>query len=61
MGTRGRGSEPTAAAVWGMSTEEYLRRCDPWPLNPDGELLLGVKLESPEGVANCEAILDVPG
>ena len=35
--------------------------CDPWPLNPRGELLLGVKLESPEGVANCEEILAVPG
>ena len=36
-------------------------RCDPWPLNANGELLLGVKLESPEGVANCEEILAVPG
>ena len=35
--------------------------CEPWPLNPRGELLLGVKIESPEGVANCEAILAVPG
>jgi 4-hydroxy-2-oxoheptanedioate aldolase len=61
VGQRGRGSEPTAAAIWGLETEEYLARCDPWPLNPVGELMLGVKLESPEGVANCEAILDVPG
>jgi 4-hydroxy-2-oxoheptanedioate aldolase len=61
IGTRGRGSEPTATAIWGIETEEYLERCDPWPLNPLGELLLGVKLESPEGIANCEAILDVPG
>src|SRR4051795_1681768 len=61
VGTRGRGSEPTSARLWGMTTEEYLTRCDPWPLNPQGELLLGVKLESPEGIANCEAILDVPG
>lgn len=61
VGTRGRGSEPSAAPVWGLSTEEYMARCDPWPLNPRGELLLGVKLESPEGVANCEAILAVPG
>jgi 4-hydroxy-2-oxoheptanedioate aldolase len=30
-------------------------------LNPEGELLLGVKLESPEGIANCEAICAVPG
>src|ERR1700757_1309362 len=33
----------------------------PSPLNPGGELLLGVKLESPEGVANCDEILAVPG
>ena len=44
-----------------MSTEEYLAACDPWPLNPRGELLLGVKLESPEGVAKCDEILAVPG
>jgi 4-hydroxy-2-oxoheptanedioate aldolase len=61
IGTRGRGSEATAAAIWGISGDDYLRRCDPWPLNPDGELMLGVKIESPEGVANCEAILAVPG
>src|SRR5215472_7284319 len=61
IGTRGRGSESTAAPVWGLSTEDYMERCDPWRLNPRGELLLGVKLESPEGVANCEEILSVPG
>ena len=61
IGTRGRGSEATAAPIWGLSAEQYLERCDPWPLNPAGELLLGVKLESPEGVANCEQILAVPG
>ena len=61
IGTRGRGSEPTAAPVWGIPSEEYMERCDPWPLNPKGELLLGVKLESPEGIAHCEEILAVPG
>jgi 4-hydroxy-2-oxoheptanedioate aldolase len=61
IGTRGRGSEATAAPVWGVSPEDYLARCDAWPLNPEGELLLGIKLESPEGVANCEGILAVPG
>ena len=61
IGTRGRGSEATAAAIWGISAEEYIARCEPWPLNPEGELLLGVKLESPEGIANCEAILATPG
>jgi len=61
VGTRGRGSEATAAAIWGISEPEYRQRCDPWPLNPQGELLLGIKLESPEGVARCEEILAVPG
>ena len=61
IGTRGRGSEATAAPIWGVSQQEYMQRCDPWPLNPEGELLLGVKLESPEGIANCEAICAVPG
>jgi 4-hydroxy-2-oxoheptanedioate aldolase len=61
LGTRGRGSESTAAPVWGLSAEDYMDRCDPWPLNPNGELLLGVKLESPEGIANCEEIIAVPG
>jgi len=60
-GTRGRGSEATAAAIWGLTQSEYFARCEPWPLDPRGELMLGVKLESPEGVANCEAILAVPG
>lgn len=61
IGTRGRGSENTAAPVWGLSNDEYMDRCDPWPLNPKGELLLGVKLESPEGIANADAICAVPG
>jgi 4-hydroxy-2-oxoheptanedioate aldolase len=61
IGTRGRGSEATACAIWGISQPEYLQRADAWPLNPEGELLLGVKLESPEGIANCEAICAVPG
>jgi 4-hydroxy-2-oxoheptanedioate aldolase len=61
IGMRGRGSESTASVIWGISERDYLQRCDPWPLNPEGELLLGVKLESPEGIANCDAICAVPG
>src|SRR5271156_1950156 len=38
-GTRGRGSESTAAPIWGISEAEYRELCDPWPLNPAGELL----------------------
>jgi 4-hydroxy-2-oxoheptanedioate aldolase len=61
IGTRGRGSESTASVIWGISQQDYMQRCDPWPLNPEGELLLGVKLESPEGIANCDTICAVPG
>ncbi len=61
IGTRGRGSEATAAPVWGVSQSDYMNLCEPWPLNPNGELLLGVKLESPEGIANADAICAVPG
>jgi 4-hydroxy-2-oxoheptanedioate aldolase len=61
VGTRGLGSEATAAAIWGLEREAYIERCDPWPLNARGELLLGVKIESPEGVAACEEVLSVPG
>jgi len=61
IGARGRGSETTAAPIWGITPDDYMDRCDPWPLNPRGELLLGVKLESPEGIAQAEAICAVPG
>lgn len=61
VGTRGRGSEPSAASVWGLSPDAYMECADPWPLNPNGELLLGVKIESPEGVSRVEQILSVPG
>ena len=61
VGTRGRGSEATAAAIWGVTLPDYMELADPWPLNPKGELLLGVKLESPEGIAQCDDILATPG
>jgi 4-hydroxy-2-oxoheptanedioate aldolase len=61
IGTRGRGSESSASWVWGVSPEVYMDHADPWPLNPQGALLLGVKIESPTGVSNVEQILSVPG
>jgi 4-hydroxy-2-oxoheptanedioate aldolase len=38
-----------------------LRRAEPWPLNPEGELLLGLKIENTRALANSEAVAAVPG
>ena len=40
---------------------EYLAKADPWPLNPDGELLLGLKIENKRALGNCEDTARVPG
>ena len=57
-----RGYGPAAAAwVWGISTAEYERRADVWPLNPDGDLLAIMMIESTEGIRNADAIAAVPG
>lgn len=60
-GRRGVGSEPSAAATWGVTRDEYIRKADPWPLNPEGELLLGLKIESAAAIPHIEEILSVPG
>lgn len=60
-GQRGSGGQERAAEVWGLPVREYLRRADPWPLNPAGELLLGIKLEDREAVANARVIAHTPG
>ena len=60
-GRRGVGSEPSAAPVWGMERDEYLEKAEPWPLNPQGELLLGLKIESAAALPRIEEILAVPG
>ena len=60
-GRRGVGSEPSAMPIWGVDRDEYLHKADPWPLNPDGELLLGLKIESAAAIPHIEEILSVPG
>ena len=47
QGTRGNGSQGYASRMWGVTADEYMRIADPWPLNPDGELLFGLKIENP--------------
>jgi len=60
-GRRGAHGAPTAAKIWGVSTEEYLQKADVWPLNPNGEILLGVKIEDKYAYANVDEIVKVPG
>ena len=60
-GRRGAHGTPTAAQIWGVSNEEYLDKADAWPLNPNGELLLGLKLEDKYALANAEENLKIPG
>jgi 4-hydroxy-2-oxoheptanedioate aldolase len=61
QGRRGSGGQERAAEVWGISTSDYLDRADVWPLNPDGELMLGLKLEDPRAQDHAEACVAVPG
>jgi 4-hydroxy-2-oxoheptanedioate aldolase len=60
-GRRGVHGVPTAARIWGVSEQEYEEKADPWPLNPNGELLLGVKEEDKYALANVDENLKVPG
>ena len=60
-GRRGSAGQETAARIWGVSPEQYLEIADPWPLNPKGELLLGVKIENKKALSNVEETLTVPG
>ena len=61
QGTRGNGSQAYASRMWGVSAQDYMRIADPWPLNPDGELLFGLKIENPRADANVESSVRVPG
>jgi 4-hydroxy-2-oxoheptanedioate aldolase len=61
VGRRGHGGQELAAAAWGLPVGDYLARADPWPLNPEGELLLGLKIENVRALARVEESLAVPG
>ena len=60
-GTRGAGGQSQAARIWGITPEEYLELADPWPLNPKGELLIGLKLENRRAKVNADKTTSVPG
>ncbi|MBI2186061.1 MAG: hypothetical protein HYU37_02920 [Acidobacteria bacterium] len=57
-----RGAGPANATwIWGVTTDEYERHADVWPLNPEGDLLATMMIESAEGLANVDQIAAVPG
>lgn len=60
-GTRGFGAEISAGYVWGVDNDTYGAKADPWPLNPDGELILGIKIETTTAIDQLEDIVGVPG
>jgi 4-hydroxy-2-oxoheptanedioate aldolase len=61
QGQRGSAGQASASQVWGVSIDDYLDKADPWPLNADGELMLGLKIENRRALVNVEATTRVPG
>lgn len=55
-----RGRNPSNA-VWYWGIRDYHAKADLWPLDPVGELLAIIQIETPEGVENIEEIISVPG
>jgi 4-hydroxy-2-oxoheptanedioate aldolase len=49
------------ARQWGLTGGEYAQRADLWPLNPKGELLLWLMIETKQAVENIQEIVRVPG
>lgn len=58
-----RGDSPRhAARYWGLTQQEYYGRADTWPLNPAGEIVVGIMCEEVLAVRNLPRILrEVPG
>jgi 4-hydroxy-2-oxoheptanedioate aldolase len=60
-GLRGSGSQGYASQIWGITGTEYVEKADPWPMNPNGELILSLKMEDKYSLANIDSITKVPG
>ena len=58
-----RGDSPARAArYWGLAQQEYYRRADVWPLDPQGEILVVIQCEETRAIENLPKILkEVPG
>lgn len=51
----------SAPKYWGLSEKEYRSKADVWPLNPQGELINWVIVESKEGLKHVREIAAVKG
>lgn len=60
-GLRGSGSQGYASRIWGITGTQYFEKADPWPMNPNGELILSLKMEDKYSLANIDDITKVPG
>ncbi len=60
-GMLGNGSQGFASRIWGVSTAEYMAKADPWPLNPNGEFMLGLKVEDRHALLMADEVTAVPG
>lgn len=61
QGSRGDGPK-YAPAYWGVGVQDYYARADVWPLNPQGEILVGIMCEEVRAIRNLPQILErVPG
>ncbi len=60
-GRRGAHASAAAGEIWGITAKEYAEKADVWPLNPNGEILLGLKIEDKRALANVEKSLQIPG
>ncbi len=60
-GLRGNGGQGFAARIWDVSNAEYQRLADTWPFNPNGEILVGLKIEDRHALETAEASVGVPG
>ena len=58
-----RGDAPgNAARYWGLSQQEYYKKADVWPLNPEGEILCIIMCEEVKAIENLPDMLkQVPG
>lgn len=55
-----RGRNPSNA-IWYWGVPDYYAKADVWPLDPAGELLAVIQIETEQGVENIDDILSVPG